>query len=76
MTQSELQASAEWAAAALEATQYVGGADVTHAASCAAVAQVLRELGDSSSGCAAAWQEYEAVVQAEQEVKPQHTWAK
>jgi hypothetical protein len=76
MTQSELKASAEWAAAALESTQYVGGPDATHAAGCAAIAQVLRELHGSSSGCAAAWQEYEAVVQAEQELKPQHTWAK
>lgn len=76
MTQAELQASAEWAAAALESTQCVGGTDATHAASCAAIAQVLRELGGSSGGCAAAWQEYEVVVQAEQEVKPQLTWAK
>lgn len=79
MTQAELQASAEWAAAALEATQWAAsGPDPSHAASCAAIAQVLRELGGSSSACSSAWQEYEAVVEAEaqQQLKPQHTWTK
>jgi hypothetical protein len=59
MTQAELQMSAEWAAAALESTQYVGGPDATHAASCAAIAQVLRELARSGT------QEGETVVEAE-----------
>jgi hypothetical protein len=59
MTQSELQMSAEWAVAALESTQYVGGPDATHAASCAAIAQVLQELARAST------QEGEAVVEAE-----------
>jgi hypothetical protein len=78
MTQAELQASAEWAAATLEATQCAGGPDPSQAASCAAIAQVLRELGGSSSACASAWQEYEAVVESEaqQQLKPQHTWTR
>jgi hypothetical protein len=59
MAQAELQASAEWAAATLEATQCAGGPDPSHAASCAAIAQVLRELA------AAGAQEGETLVEAE-----------
>ena len=59
LTQAELQTSAEWAAAALQSTQCVVGPDASHAASCAALAQVFRELGASST------QEGEAVAEAE-----------
>jgi hypothetical protein len=59
MTQAELQQSAEWAAAALEATQWVGGTNASHAASCTAIAQVMRELAGAST------QEGEAVAEAE-----------
>lgn len=59
MTQAELQMSGEWAAVTLEATQYVAGPDLSHAASCAAIAQVMRELAGASA------QEGEAVVEAE-----------
>lgn len=58
-TQADLQASGEWAAAALESMQCPTGPDATHAASCAAIAQVLRELAASSM------QEAEQVLQAE-----------
>lgn len=87
MTQPELEQSAGWAAAALDATQWVGhdGApDTSHAASCGAIAKALREVAGSgkytSSVCAAAavagWQEYEAVVQAEAELVPVDTRTK
>lgn len=80
MTQVELQQSAEWAAAALEATQWVGGSNATHAASCAAIAAALRDVagvgGSSSSSRSrdSAWQEYESVVEAEQQMVLCSTW--
>lgn len=76
MTQAELQASAVWAADTLEATQHTAGPDPSHTASCAAVAQVLRELAGSSAACAAAWQEHEGVVRAEEEAVPKLSWIK
>jgi hypothetical protein len=79
MTQAELQQSAEWAAAALEATQWVGGTNASHAASCAAIAAAVRDLagvGGSSSGRSGdtAWQEYESVLEAEQQMELCSTW--
>lgn len=76
LTQAELQASAVWAAGVLDATCCAGGCDPSHAASCAAVAQVLRGLAGSSAACAAAWQEHEGVVAAEEEMVPELSWIK
>lgn len=64
LTQPELQMSTEWAAAALDATTWVGddghdGPDASHAASCGAIAQALRELAGSGA------QEGEAIIEAE-----------
>ncbi len=76
LTQAELQASALWAATALQAVQCAAGPDPSHTASCAAIARVLRDLAGSSAACAAAWQEYEGVMKAEEQVVPQLTWTK
>jgi len=70
MTQPELQTSAEWAAAALESTQWSGGPDASHAAACAAIAQAFRELAGHSM------EESEKITEAEQQQCPEDTRTK
>jgi hypothetical protein len=64
MTRAELVQSCEWAAAAVEGSQWVGGPDASHAASCAALAQAFRQLANGSQ------QELDAMVEAEKSHQP------